>query len=63
LVVETEVIAGDDVDTSTLLDLPVFKPESLAFSKKLFLRQFAAPISLSSLLQLTVLSHAGKPEN
>jgi hypothetical protein len=63
LVVEAEVIAGNDVDTGIPLDLPVRKSESLAFCKKLLLRQFTAPVSLGGLLELTVGPHAGKPEN
>jgi hypothetical protein len=63
LVVESEVIAGNDIDTGLLLDVPVLETQSLGLGEELCLGELAAPISFGGLLQLTVCSHAGKTEN
>lgn len=34
LVVEGEIIAGNDIDTSILLDIPMLKTESLGLAEK-----------------------------
>jgi hypothetical protein len=44
LVVEGEVVAGNDIDTGILLDLPVSKTEALGLSKEVSLRDLAAPV-------------------
>jgi hypothetical protein len=44
LVVEGEVVAGDDVDTSILLDLPVSKTEALSLSEEVGLRDLSTPV-------------------
>ena len=44
MVVESEVVAGDDIDTSILLDLPVSKTEALGLSKKVRLRDLSTPV-------------------
>ena len=43
LVVESEVIAGDNIDTSILLDVPVLESESLGLCEKLLLGKFSTP--------------------
>lgn len=86
LVVQSEVVAGDDVDTGILLDLPVSKAKALSLSKEVGLGDLATPVymfgsaavgwegvverrwrgvltSLSSLLEVTVHTHAGETEN
>jgi hypothetical protein len=63
LVIESEVIAGDGVDTSILLDSPMGETESLGLCKKLSLRKLAAPVCLSGLLEVTVDTHARETEN
>lgn len=63
LVVEGEVIAGDDIDTGLLLDVPVLETQSLGLGEELCLGELAAPVSFGGLLQLTVCSHAGEPED
>jgi hypothetical protein len=63
LIVESEVIAGNDVDASLLLNVPVLKAESLCLSEELSLGDLASPVSFSGLLQLTVCSHAGETED
>ena len=63
LVVEGEVIAGDDVDTGLLLDVPVLKTESLGLGEEVGLRELAAPVSFGGLLQVTVDAHAGETED
>lgn len=63
LVVEGKVVAGDEVDASLLLDLPVLQTESLTLTEKLIARNLAAPVSLSSLLQLSEATHTGEAEN
>ena len=44
LIVQGEVIAGDDIDTGILLDLPVSKTKPLGLSEQLALAQLAAPV-------------------
>lgn len=44
LVVQGEVVAGDDIDASILLDLPVGKTEALGLGKEVGLRQLATPV-------------------
>ena len=44
MVVEGEVVAGDDIDTSILLDLPVGKTEPLGLGEKIRLGELSAPV-------------------
>jgi hypothetical protein len=44
LVVEGKVVAGDDIDTGILLDLPVGKTETLGFIKEVRLRNLSTPV-------------------
>lgn len=44
LVVQGEVVAGDDVDASILLDLPVGKTQALGLSKEVGLRDLSTPV-------------------
>lgn len=63
LIVESKVVAGDDVDAGILLDLPVSETEPLALSDELVARELATPVSLSGLLEVTVHTHTGKTED
>ena len=63
LVVEGEIIAGNDVDASVLLDVPVLKTESLGLAEELGLGDLPAPVSFGGLLQVTVDTHARETEN
>ena len=63
LIVQSEVIARDDIDAGFLLDVPVLKTESLSFAKKLGLGELATPICFSRLFQVTVNSHARETED
>ena len=63
LIVESEVIAGNDIDTSLLLNVPVLETKSLCLSKKLSLRELSSPVSFCCLLQITVDSHARETED
>jgi hypothetical protein len=63
LIVKSEVIAGDDVDTSILLDLPVGKTETLGLSEKLSLSELSSPVGLSCLLEVTVDTHTRETED
>jgi hypothetical protein len=63
LVVESEIIAGDHIDTSVLLDLPVLLTESLSFSQKLIAGDLVTPVSLGGLLEVTESSHTGETQN
>jgi predicted transcriptional regulator len=62
VVVEGKVVAGDDIDTGVLLDLPVLQSQTLALLKQLVPRELVAPVGLVGLLELTVRTHAGEPE-
>lgn len=63
VVVESEVVAGDDVDASILLDLPVGETQPLALGEDLVARDLAGPVGLVGLLQVTVHTHAGETED
>jgi len=63
LIVKSEIIAGNDIDTSILLDLPVCKTKSLGLSKQISLGKLARPVCLSCLLQVTVNTHARETED
>lgn len=63
LVVEREVVGGDDVGTGILLELPVGGTESGSDGDELLLGDLAGPVGLGGLLELAVGSHAGEPED
>ena len=63
LIVEGKVVAGDDIDAGLLLDIPVLKTKSLGLAQELSLRELAAPVCFSRLLQVTVDSHARETED
>lgn len=62
MVVEGKVVAGNNVDTSILLDLPVLQSQTLSLLEQLVPRELVAPVGLVGLLELTVRAHAGEPE-
>lgn len=63
LIVEGKVVAGNKVNAGLLLNLPVLETESLALAQELIPRELAAPVSLSSLLQVTKASHTRETKN
>lgn len=63
LIVEGEIIAGNDVDTSFLLQLPMFKTQSLALAQQLFLGDLSCPECFRCFLQVTIHPHARKTED
>lgn len=63
VVVEGEVVAGDDIDTGIFLDLPVLETETLGLLEELIARELVSPVSLVGLLELTVRTHAGETEH
>jgi hypothetical protein len=44
VVIESEVTAGDDINTGILLDLPVSKTQTLGLSEEVSLGDLAAPV-------------------
>lgn len=63
LIVESEVVAGDNIDTGILLDLPVLQTETLALSEELVTGDLSTPVSFGGLLQVTELTHTGETQN
>ena len=63
VVVEGEVVAGDDIDAGILLNLPVLESQSLALGEEVLARQLAAPVGLVGLLEVTQATHAREAEN
>jgi hypothetical protein len=63
LIVESEVIAGNDVDASVLLDGPVLKTEPLGLGEEVGLRELTAPVSFGGFLQVAVDAHARETED
>lgn len=63
LVVEGEVVAGDDVDTSVLLDLPVLQTESLSLLQQVLAGDLLSPVCFGGFLEVTELSHTREAQN
>jgi hypothetical protein len=63
VVVESEVVAGDDTNAGVLLDLPVLQSQTLALLDQVITGELVSPVCLVGLLELTVRTHAGEPEN
>lgn len=63
LIVESKVVAGDGVDASILLDLPVLQTETLALRDEIIAGGLATPVSFRGLLQVTEPTHTGETEN
>lgn len=63
LVVEGEVVGGDDVDTGILLDLPVSKTKSLTLSDESLLGDLVGPVGFSGLLEVSQGSHTRETQN
>jgi hypothetical protein len=63
VVIESEVTAGDDINTGILLDLPVSKTQTLGLGEEVSLGDLAAPVGFSGLLEVTVHTHAGETED
>lgn len=63
LIVEGEVVAGNNIDTGILLDLPVLQTKTLALSEELIAGDLVSPVSLGGLLEVTESSHAGETQN
>jgi hypothetical protein len=63
LVVEGEVVGGDDVDTGILLDLPVSKTETLSLSEEGLLGDLVGPVSFSGLLEVSQDSHTRETQD
>ena len=63
MIVKGEVVAGNDIDSSLLLDVPVLQTETLSLGEELILRELSTPVGLSGFLQVTVRTHAGEAED
>jgi hypothetical protein len=63
LVIEGKVIAGNDVDASIFLDLPMLETKAFAFCQQAIARQLAAPVGLGRLFQVPKDSHAWEAQN
>ena len=63
LIVESKVVAGDDINTGILLDSPMCETESLCLGEEVGLGDFASPVCLCCLLQVTVDSHTRETED
>lgn len=63
LVVESKVIAGNEINAGVLLDLPVLETKSLALVEELITRELASPVCFSGLLQVSKTPHTGETED
>lgn len=63
MVVVGEVVAGDDIDASIFLKLPMSQTQSLALSEKILLRKISSPVCFRGFLEVTVDTHAGETED
>lgn len=60
VVIMSEVVGGNDVDTGILLDLPVGETEPLTLGEESLLGDLVSPVSLVSLLEVTKDTHAAE---
>lgn len=63
LVVEGEVVGGDDIDTSGLLQLPVVGSDLLTLGQQFFDRSLLGPVGLGDLLQLSLSADTGETQD
>lgn len=63
LIVESEVIAGNNINAGILLNLPVCKTQSLGLAEEVSLGELATPVSFCCFLQVTVDTHARETED
>jgi hypothetical protein len=63
LIIESEVIAGNDIDAGILLNVPMLETESFGLAKEFSLRELTTPVSFGGFLQVTVDSHARETED
>lgn len=63
LIVEGKVIAGNDIDASLFLELPMCESESLTLLEEILLGELVAPVGFSSFLEISVYSHARETED
>ena len=62
VIVESEVVAGNDIDTGVLLDLPVLQSQTLSLLDQIIAGKLVSPVGLVGLLELTVRTHTGETE-
>ena len=60
VIVESEVVGRDNVDTGILLDLPVGETEPLTLSEESLLGDLVGPVGLVGLLEVTKDTHAAE---
>ncbi|KAK9459163.1 uncharacterized protein V1516DRAFT_681137, partial [Lipomyces oligophaga] len=63
LVVERKVIGGNDIDTGSLLELPVLFTKLLSNLEKFLNRGLSGPIGLCNLFQLTKSTNTRKTKD
>jgi hypothetical protein len=63
LVIEGKVIAGNYVDASIFLDLPMLETKAFAFRQQAIARQLAGPVGFGGLFQVPKDSHAWEAQN
>ena len=63
LVVKGKVIAGNDVDASIFLDLPMLETKAFAFRQQVVARELASPVGFGGLLEVPKDSHAWEAQN
>lgn len=63
MVVEREVVGGNDVGTGILLEFPVGGAEGLCSFEEVLLGDLSNPVGFGGFLELTVCSDAGEPED
>ena len=63
VIVKGEVVGGNDVDTSVLLELPVVGTEVLTGLDELVGGSLTAPVGFSNFLELTLSTDTGETEN
>jgi hypothetical protein len=63
LVVEGEVIAGNDIDSGLFLYLPVLQAQSFALAQQVVEWYLASPIVFSCFFEISINSHARETED
>jgi hypothetical protein len=63
LVVEGEVIAGNDIDSGLFLYSPVLQTQSFAFAQQVLGWYLAGPVVFSCFFEISINSHTRKAED
>lgn len=63
LIIESEIIARDEINAGVFLDLPMLQTKTLSLREQVLLRELTTPISLGSFLEVAKTPDTRETEN